>query len=132
MKKLLLLGFLLNFLISFGQEKDYSFFFENCNKMESSSMCAMLKIETEIQELYKIYRNSDAENYDTEKVKIQYTILKNGKLRLDTIDGNIEQFKIVIKNFFKKLPKTKPIHENSKPRDAMMTSTFYLYPKTKK
>jgi hypothetical protein len=129
MKKIFFITLLFISSISFSQEKSYADFFENCYKEKSSSMCVMLKIETEIQELYKQYRNTDSEDYDTENIKIQYTILKSGHFRIDVIDGNVEKFRIVIENLFLKLPKTKPVLENGKPRDAMMTSIFYLYPK---
>jgi len=132
MKKLLLFAFLAFYSISFAQEKNYDTFFEPCEKEVSKGMCLMMKIEKEVQELYKTYRETGQIKYDLENITLKYTVLKNGSIKLESILGNIEHFKPIIIKLFTKLPKTSPFVEDGKERDSLSTTSFYLYPKSKK
>ena len=132
MKRLILLALVAFCSISYAQEKNYDTFFEPCEKETSKGLCIMMKIEKEVQELYKTYRETGQINYDLENITLKYTVLKNGSIKLESILGNIEHFKPIIIKLFTKLPKTSPLVENGKERDSLSTTSFYLYPRTKK
>ena len=132
MKNLLLLALLAFCTISYAQEKNYHTFFDPCEKRTSKGMCVMMKVEKEVQELYKTYRESGQIKYDLENITLKYTVLKNGSIKLESIIGDIEYFKPIIIKLFTKLPKTSPLVENGKERDSLNKTFFYLYQKTKK
>ncbi len=129
MKKIIFLViFFLIFTKSFSQEKDYSNIFENCDKQTSINLCIMEVISKEVQSEYEEYRIEVSKKYDLYQVIIKYTITKKGTLVIESIGGDINDFKPKIIEIFKKFPKVQPVIENGKTRDALMTTSFYLHP----
>jgi hypothetical protein len=128
MKKLSLILFLLFQLLSFGQEKRYNNFFNDCESKASPHACVLVIIREEVQLIYEKYRINATELYDLHQITIKYTITKNGTIVLESINGEIDLFKPEIIELFKKFPKVQPVVENGKTRDAVMTTSFYLYP----
>jgi hypothetical protein len=88
-------------------------------------------IRTEVQSEYEKYREEASNLYDLQLLRIKYTVTKEGNMVIESIDGKIENFKHKIIELFKKFPKVEPVIENGKPRDALMTTSFYLHPKEK-
>jgi len=86
-------------------------------------------IGKEVQFEYEKYRIVENGKYDLQQVQIKYTITKNGIMVIESISGNIDNFKPKIIELFKKFPKVQPVIENGKTRDALMTTSFYLQPK---
>ncbi len=129
MKKIPILLFLLFQLSSFGQDKNYEKLFDDCKKTSSPNSCIMELIRFEVQSEYEKYRTEASDSYDLQLLKIKYTVTKEGNMVIESIDGKIENFKTKIIELFKKFPKVQPIVENGKPRDALMTTSFYLQPK---
>ena len=132
MKNIFIITLLFITSLSFTQDENYDAFFKPCEKEISKGMCVMMKIEKEVQELYKTYRGKGQIMYDLENITLKYIVLKNGSIKLESIIGNIEHFKPIIEKLFNKLPKISPLVENEKKRDVLSTTSFYLYPKTKK
>ena len=131
MKKIPIFLFLLFQLSSFGQDKNYEKLFDDCKKTSSPNSCIMEIIRTEVQSEYEKYREEASILYDLQLLRIKYTVTKEGNMVIESIDGKIENFKHKIIELFKKFPKVEPITENGKPRDALMTTSFYLHPKEK-
>ena len=118
-------------LITFSQEKNYDRIFDDCKKTSSPNSCIMELIRTEVQSEYEKYREEASILYDLQLLRIKYTVTKEGNMVIESIDGKIENFKHKIIELFKKFPKVEPITENGKPRDTLMTTSFYLHPKEK-
>lgn len=118
-------------LITFSQEKNYDRIFDDCKKTSSPNSCIMELIRTEVQSEYEKYREEASILYDLQLLRIKYKVTKEGNMVIESIDGKIENFKHKIIELFKKFPKVEPITENGKPRDALMTTSFYLHPKEK-
>ena len=131
MKKIIIFLFFTFHLITFSQEKNYDRIFDDCKKTSSPNSCIMEVIRTEVQSEYEKYRENTSKLYDLQRLMIKYTVTKEGNMVIESIDGKIENFKHKIIELFKKFPKVEPITENGKPRDALMTTSFYLQP-TKK
>ena len=129
MKKLTSILFILFQLLSFSQEKNYNKIFNECKKTSSPNFCIMEVIGKEVQFEYEKYRIVENGKYDLQQVQIKYTITKNGIMVIESISGNIDNFKPKIIELFKKFPKVQPVIENGKTRDALMTTSFYLQPK---
>ena len=85
----------------------------------------------EVQFEYKKYRIVENGKYDLQQVQIKYTITKNGIMVIESINGNIDDFKPKIIELFKKFPKVQPLIENGEKRDAQLTKSFYLHPNKK-
>lgn len=88
-------------------------------------------IAKEVQFEYEKYRIVENGKYDLQQVQIKYTITKNGIMEIESISGNIDDFKPKIIELFKKFPKVQPLIENGKKRDAQLTTSFYLHPNKK-
>ena len=50
---------------------------------------------------------------------------------IESINGNIDDFKPKIIELFKKFPKVQPLIENGEKIDAQLTTSFYLHPNKK-
>ncbi len=131
MKKTTIFLFITFHLITFSQEKNYDRIFDDCKKTSSPNSCIMELIRTEVQSEYEKYREEASILYDLQLLRIKYKVTKEGNMVIESIDGKIENFKHKIIELFKKFPKVEPITENGKPRDALMTTSFYLHPKEK-
>lgn len=128
MKKLTTILFILFQLLSFSQKKNYTEIFNDCKVSYSPSSCVMEIITKEVQSEYEKYRIEVSKKYDLYQVIIKYTITKKGTLVIESIGGDINDFKPKIIEIFKKFPKVQPVIENGKTRDALMTTSFYLHP----
>ena len=131
MKKIILVSILFFSLVSFGQEKRNNEIFADCEKVVSRSSCIMNILQNQVQEEYIKYRESATEKYDLEQIGIKYVIRKNGTIKIESINGNFQNFKPLIVEIFKRLPKVKPIIRDGKTIDATITDSFYLFPKKK-
>jgi hypothetical protein len=131
MKKLTIILFIYFHLLSFSQEKIYNEIFDNCKGSYSPSSCVMEIITKEVQSEYEEYRIEVSKKYDLYQVIIKYTITKKGILVIESIGGDIYDFKPKIIELFKKFPKVQPVIENGKIRNALMTTSFYLFPNKK-
>ena len=131
MKKIILVAVLLFSLVSIGQEKNYNEIFVDCENVVSRSSCIMNIIQNQIQEEYIKYRETAIEKYDLEQIVIKFIIKKNGKIKIESINGNFQNFKPLIIELFKELPRVKPIIRNGKIINATLTDSFYLFPKKK-
>ena len=131
MKKIVLVTVLFFSLVSFSQEKNYDKIFVDCENVVSRSSCIMNIVQNQVQEEYIKYRESAIEKYDLEQIGIKYVIRKNGTIKIESINGNFQNFKPLIVEIFKRLPKVKPIIRDGKTIDATITDSFYLFPKKK-
>ena len=131
MKKVVLVAVLLFSLVSFGQEIKYDKIFVDCDNMVSRSSCIMNVIQNQVQEEYIKYRESAVEKYDLEQISLKYIIRKNGTIKIESINGDFENFKPLIVDVFKKLPKVKSIIQDGITINATLTDSFYLFPKKK-
>ena len=129
MKKTAIFLFTTFHLITFSQERNYDIIFDDCKKLSSPHVCIMEIIRNEVQFQYEKYRENESDLYDLQCISIKYTVTKSGNIVIESIKGKIDNFKPKIINFFEKLPKVEPVLENGKPKDALMTTTFYLHPK---
>jgi hypothetical protein len=131
MKKIILVTILFFSLVSFGQEKNYNEIFVDCEKVVSRSSCIMNIIQNQIQEEYIKYREKAVEKYDLKQIGIKYVIEKNGIIKIESINGDFQNFKPSVVEVFKKLPKVKPIIQNGETINATLTDSFYLFPNKK-
>lgn len=131
MKKIILFSFIFVTCFLFSQENKNKTIFDSCNK-NPNNLCVLLKVTEEIQNQYIKYRDTSNIKYDSKKVDLKFTILKDGILDLDTIIGDINNFKPIIEKLFQKFPAVIPENINGKTKDVEMKTSFYLFSIVKK